>query len=346
MKKKMTYEEYVKLIKKEKDKLTQENKELLAQSTALNSVCNVTDAKHGELVICNSDLVINEFNNGTNNECVKLLQIIFGSNFFKELSPKEKKDCVKNGYFTKDDLDDILGNVYGNNYGISFTKPQNWTEFKNFICNCVKVVKDDKIFSKDKEKYFSILFALKSLFESKYAFIIQKQRENSFIINTYKKFITAFESAQKVNLTSDDRDLIKIALNKDPRKFLTSDGKDVDFGDAFLIFCDLYNSEFDALMEDSKNKKIEAKANKYYKRIKNIPFDVLKNVNFPKYSNDDYVLIIKKIIQKFDHDVTIDDGMLPYYTAAVMHYAMYYKIKYKDANETCKDNNENNTYKK
>lgn len=330
MEKKMSYGEYNVLLKSEKKKLLNENNELSSQSIALNNVCNVTNSKHGELVICNFNEVLNVFGNNFNNLCTKLLQIVFGSNFFNELSPEEKEDCVKNGYFTKDDLDGFLGKVYGNNYNICFTKPENWSEFKNFVCNCVKVISDENVFSKDKEKYFSILLALKTLFEKKYAFIIQKQRENIFIINMYEKFITAFENGKRVELTNDERDLIKIALNKDSRKFLTSDDRKIDFGDAFIIFCDLYNEEYNTIMSDVEIKRIEAKANKYYKRIKSIPFDKLENVNFPKYSNGNYVSIIKKIIEKFEADLTLDDGVLPYYTAAMMHYAMYYKTKYVD----------------
>lgn len=334
----MTYDEYLGLLKKEVETLKIKQSNLTVKNDTFAKCCTVVKKSNKEFVILGVDKMINLLKtNQGRDEFKALLKLIFGEAFFEEMSEEEKADYQKQGLFMKDDLHIVLGKVNGFRSGHLFKNPNSWDEMVAFLNNCVDVCRNQSMNEEQKEDFYKILFSFNKLIETSYTKSIELVRETNFVINIYNEFISAFENKRKVNISKESYGLIGNILNKDNRKFITIEDdseKEIGFGDAFIMFCELYNNDLEALTNKNKENKerlkIETRAQKYYKRIKSIPFDNLENKYFPKYTNENYVMIIKKVIDMFLNDLNADEKWLPYYTATIMHYASYFKTKYYD----------------
>ncbi len=341
----MAYDEYLELLKKEVETLNVKQRNLTVKNDAFAKCCKIINKNNKETVILGVDVMVNLLKTSHGKDKFKtLLKFVFGEAFFDELSEKEKSDYQKQGLFMKDDLSVVLGEVYGFKRGYLFKNPNSWDEMITFLNNCVNVCNDWSIKEEEKDDFYKILFSLKKLIETSYDKSMALKKETSFIISVYNEFILAFENKRKVNINKESYDLIRNILNKDNRKFMTiEDGteKEIGFGDAFVMFSELYNNDLELLInknkENKESLKIERRAQKYYKRIKSIPFDELENKFFPKYTNENYVMIIKKVIDLFLNDLNADEKWLPYYTAVIMHYASYFKTKYYDEDQFKKE---------
>ena len=334
----MTYDEYYELIKKETKKLKVKQDNIKRKNKVFSNCCMISNIKNEEVVFLGIEKLKDMFKteNGKNH-LINILKYVLGSSFFEDMNEEQKLEYKKQGLLIKDDLHEVLGEVYGNSYGYSFKTPNSWEDMILFLKGCSDIYYNNLIHFKLKEPFYRILSAFNKLIETTYARSIAEEREVSFIINSFEKFLSAFEKNKKTNIDKSLYDLIRYALNKDERKFIIlEDGNErqISFGDTFIMFCELYDKNIEeALNERVKNKeevKINTQINKYYKRISKIPFNILENKNFPKYTNENYVKIIKGIIDKFSNDLNDDEKWLPYYVAVQMHYASYFKTKYYD----------------
>ncbi len=341
----ITYDEYLELLKNEVETLKIKRSNLTIKNDTFANCCTIVKKNNEEVVIFGIDKMINLFktNNGKE-EFKNLLKYIFGDAFFKEFSKEEKADYKKQGFFTKDDLPEVLGSVYGIRYGYLFKNPNSWDEMVEFLSNCANVCCNTNLNESQKEAFYKILLAFNKLIESSYANSVALKREINFIISIYNEFILGLENKRKIKINMESYDLIRNILNKDDRKFIMIDDdlKEIGFGDAFITFCKLYNNDVESLAnKDAENKerlKTKMRAQKYYKRITSIPFDKLENKYFPKYTNKNYVVLIKKVIDMLLNDLKSDEKWLPYYTATIMHYASYFKTKYYDEEKFEKEN--------
>lgn len=330
----MTYAEYCDILENEMKVLSEKKQTLDSKNEVFSRCCNLKN----DVVYLGFEkmkMLLNDENG--KNKFKEALKCIFGHDFFEDMTKEQKEEYNKKGFFTKYNLDEILGMIYGSNYGHEFKRPSSWDEMILFLNNVFEVFNNNLINSALKEPYHRILFSFNRLIEASYANSIAEMREINFILNMYNEFLSAFDKKRMVNIDEKTYPLIKNALNKDSRKFITLENdeeKKIGFGDAFIMFCELYNSEFKKAQENVlKNKeqlKVQEQIDKYYKRIKNILFDKLENKNFPKYTNENYVQIIKGVIDNFEKDLNSDERWLPYYTVSLMHYASYFKTKYYD----------------
>ncbi len=332
----MTYAEYYEIVKIELKKLDLIRKDLNQKNTVFSKCCEVKN-DIVTLGFARMQEILNDVRGKENFK--KVLECVFGSDFFDDLTKEKQEEYKKKDVFTKYDLDedDFLGKIYGKRYNLEFKKPTSWDDMILFLNNIFKVINNNYISDISKDMYHRILFVFNRLVESTYANNLAESREANFISNTYNEFLSAFEKNKAVNIDEKTYPLIKRILNKDSRKAISledSKEKEMGFGDTFIMFCELYNNELEkvqkTILENKAQSKIETQINKYHKRIKNMPFDKLENKNFPKYNNENYVQIIKGIIGRFLKDLNEDEKWLPYYTASQMHYASYFKTKYYD----------------
>lgn len=330
----MTYAEYYDILKNEIKDLIVKKQMLNSKNEIFSKCCDLKN----DVVYLGFEKMKKLLNDEQEkNKFKDVLKCIFGPDFFEDMTKKQKEECNKKGLFTKYNLDEILGMIYGTGYGYEFKRPNSWDDMILFLNNTFEVFNNNLLNNSSKEPYHRILFAFNQMVEVSYANSVVEFREVNFILNIYNEFLSAFDKKRKVNVDEKVYPLIKNALNKDSRKFIALENdreKKIGFGDAFIMFCELYNSEFEKAQENAlKNKeqlKVQAQVDKYYKRIRNILFDKLENKNFPKYTNENYVQIIKGVINNFEKDLNIDEKWLPYYTASLMHYASYFKTKYYD----------------
>lgn len=332
----MTYAEYYEIIKIELKKLNLIGQDLNQKNMFFSKCCTVKN----DIVTLGFPKIQEILNDVRGKENLKkVLECVFGSDFFDDLTKEKQEESKKKNIFTKYDLDedDFLGKVYGNRYNLEFKRPTSWDDMIIFLSNVFEVINNNFISDASKVTYRRVAFVFNRLIESTYANNLAESRETNFVSNNYNEFLSAIDEKRMVNIDEKTYPLIKNILNKDSRKFeLLEDPKDkkIGFGDAFVMFCELYNNELEKVQKtisDNKTQsKIETKVNKYYKRIKNMSFNKLENKNFPKYNNENYVQIIKGIIDRFLKDLNEDEKWLPYYTVAQMHYASYFKTKYYD----------------
>lgn len=330
----MTYAEYCDILKNEIQALGIKKQTLNSKNEIFSKCCDLKK----DVVYLGFEKMNKLLNNEHGKNTFKdVLKCIFGHAFFDDMTKEQKEEYNKKGFFTKYNLDEIFSMVYGIHYGYEFKRPTSWDDMILFLNNVFEVFNNNLINSAQKEPYHRILFAFNRMIEASYANSVAESREINFILNMYNEFLSAFDEKRKVNIDEKTYPLIKNALNKDSRKFITLEDdteKKIGFGDAFIMFCELYNSEFKKAQENAlKNKeqlKVQTQIDKYYKRIKSIPFERLENKNFPKYTNDNYVQVIKGVIDNFEKDLNTDENWLPYYTVTMAHYASYFKTKYYD----------------
>lgn len=330
----MTYAEYCQIIESEikslriKERRLNEKKQIYAKCCRLNK----------DVVFLGVEKIRELFKtNEGKKQFEKILKCVFGENFFDDMTLDEKKEYQSKGLFIKDNLDEILGTVYGNKYGYNFERPNSWQDMVLFINNVLNVYNNVLLNDAVKEQFFILLFSLNKVIEKAYAKTIVSAREISFVINMYNEFLSAVNEKRNVKIDDNSCSLIKNILNKDGRSFVLLEEKEekkIGFGDAFILFCESYNSDIkkaqESTVENKKQLKTKKRIDTYYNNIKNTSFEDLSNKNFPRYYNNDYVQIIKGLIDRFIQDLNEDEKWLPYYTITQMHYASYFKTRYYD----------------
>lgn len=340
----MTYDEYYEIIKQENDKLKKEIEIVKLSNNSFKNCCKLNKTHNGELVYLGFDKIgeLLKSKQGRTN-LINMLKVVFGEDFFIELTEEEKEKYKKQDIFLKDDLALALSKTNGNKCGYLFTTPNSWEELVSYMEGCLNVCSSGLSNSNTKDLYGKMLSFFNNLIETTYAKNIEKEREMSFVSKLYSEFLNSYEKSKIVNIEKNTYGLIKTILNKDNRKFIIMEAgeeKETGFGDAFIIICELFNNEINKLKAktelEKEQLKINTQINKYFKRISKIPFDNLENKNFPKYTNEDYVEIINGVIDKFNDILSEDDKWLPYYTISLMHYASYFKTKYYDADKVSK----------
>lgn len=331
----MTYGEYCEILKNEIKRLNLKIKDLNSKNNTFSKCCKLEK----DVVTLGFERMQELLNSKTGKEkFIGMLKYFFGYDFFEDMTEEQRQEYAKKGLFTKDNIDEIFGKVYGTHYEQEFKRPNSWEDMVLFLNRVFKVHNNDSINSNAKEPYDRILFAFNIMLENYYANSIAECRETNFILNIYNEFLNAFNDKRKVKIDSKTYPLITKALNKDERKFITiedSKEKKIGFGDTFIMFCELYNNELEkvkaAYSESKKEQKIKAQIDKYFKRITSIPFDELENKYFPKYTNENYVEIINGVIEKLKEAVKNDESLIFHNSVTLMHYACYFKTKYYDS---------------
>ena len=332
-------EEYYNLLKNQLPELMDESKKDNNNLKILGSYCKTKTDKNGVKVYADFQRVSDSLEKSKNIKTfAKALEILFGTKFFEEIDEETLTKLKENNMFTKDNIDDLLGKVYGNKYGLIFNRPSNYYDFAEFISNCYKVCNNSSIDRKSKEEYLNIVCAINRVIERRFNDIMQINFKENFVIDMYTRFIKAYEKGNVVVINEEEKKKALEILNKIESIFFVqeeNEDKTVGTGDAFLLVVEAYNEDLEMLekqeKEDKENHKTNKKVDKYYKKITKTPIDKLEVKNFPKYSNENYLQIINALINKLENDKLWD-----YVTLCYLNYMDYFKSSYYKDNENLK----------
>ena len=286
-------EEYYNLLKNQLPELMDESKKDNNNLKILGSYCKSKIDKNGVKVYADFQRVSDSLEKSKNiKSFAKALEILFGTKFFDELDEVILTKLKENNMFTKDNLDDLLGKVYGNKDGFTFERPSNYLEFAEFIGNCYKVYNNSGINKNGKEDYLNIICVINREIERRFNAILNVNFQENFVIDMYTRFIKAYEKGNPVIINEEEKKKVLEILNKIESIFFVqeeNEEKTIGTGDAFLLVIEAYNEELELLdkkeKEDKENHKANKKVDKYYKKITKTHIDKLEFKNLHKYSN-------------------------------------------------------------
>ena len=342
IKRSMTYKEYYNFISNEINTINKSINVRTYENNNFNNFCKLNENNHVLNIMLDLESMYNCLKDSKKkNIIINSLKAVFGTEFFDDFDEEKYKRCKEKGLFCKDDIDKLLKDAYGKFYGYDFSRPNSYDELASFLLKCFEIFNNSLIKNEDKKSYIAIIYGFKALIENKYMDNIAKKREAIYILDKYNEFKNAYNEFRKVNISQKDHEYIKFVLNKDERKFIDArDGieKPIGLGDVFLIFISDYNMEHENFNKSKNDSKINLKVDNYYNKIKKISVSDLENKNLPKYSNKNFIEIMKKLISNFEEDLTKDEAYLPYYTLLMIHQASFYKSKYYKDNYILKQN--------
>ncbi len=319
---KMTYKDYYKFLKKEKPSLDEKIKQIDSKLSYLLLCCDVVNG----VALNNPNKIIALLNEDSKEKFKNVLKVIFKSD---SLKGREKA------------LDTLLKKAYGNNGGYIFKRPNNLDEFVDFVKNCVMIITINQ--NNSCGDILDVFNTLQILIVRSANALLQEKHNIEIISNGYSKLIKAFDGDKMIEIEESKLDSIKNILNNINSEFATIisenyDSKEqktdkVGLGDTFEFVVKTYNKKYEFRLVN----KIDEKIKQYYKRIQSIPFEQLKQQNLPKYSNVNFLQIMKELIIRFEPEVKLykqDDEEekttlkqqqeIELYTFLQMHYLGYF----------------------
>lgn len=339
---KTTLGEYYAFLKKEKDYLKEEINLNIKNLNEILSLCNVIIGKKGRNSLLVDEIKIYKTIKSDKGmlKFKNILMCIFGKRFFEDLTKKEQIKYKEEGLFTKYQLNDLLGHLYGEEYGYKFNEPKNFDELTLFFANCVNIIFDTSINSNVKVKYVRLINSIKNEIVKAYKSTQDEIKLEKEFIKVYDLYIEAYKKGKPVDLSkkADIREILK----NDKRYFKITEvynddgnlkiGDEISFCEAFIMYCKSFNDELYNMENEKQDNKIGSKVDKIYKKINRIPFEKLENKNLPKYSSKNYNIIMEKLLKKYSEDIQNNPSLLDYYTVLLMYHASSFNKKYIDDN--------------
>lgn len=266
----------------------------------------------------------------------KLLMEVLGPRFF-DYSKEEQENLQKQNIATSKMLPEIFEGAIGFKYK-NIEVPKNYDEFVVQIENIIEILNNDSISDNEKQKYANPLVIIENIIASRYKEFINSYDNQKLVINRLNEIFDLYNKKKEINI-DDNVKLLAQILNENIEYTITHNdsvitNKDVGFGEVTLSVIEDYNKE---LKEKSKEKELNKKINSYYKDLVKTPVEVMKNEQFPPYSDNDVEKLYEGLINKISDASLKNEELCTLLTLTQVMYCHYFGSKYyKDSEEKTK----------